>query len=260
MGGENDSGRARRVDMEAKMRFLDGLRAGLPRDEAAAAAGFTATAFYNARERDPVFRQAWLWANELFASDARAARTAAAAADDPDRIVAPNANRLLQARPARRRRFDDLRKQIFLDHFAGTADAHAAAAAAGVGYSTVAAHCRTDPEFAAARDEALAVAYFQLEAEAVRQRLEAQRRFREHPCPAGEIAREFDRVMQLLARYRRPDGRVGFREVGRGRERGCSFEEAIVLLDRKLRALGARHGIEAEPIALPPPGPDEPDP
>jgi hypothetical protein len=245
-GSDSDRGR-RRVDEVAKARFLEALRASLPRDEAAQQAGFTATAFYYVRERDAVFRHAWLWALELSAIDARA-RRAAAAPPLSDAAIAPNANRRLQLRVERRRRFDDARKQIFLDHFAGTADGHAAAAAAGVGYSTVLQHRRKDPDFAARWDEALAVAYANLEAEAVRQRLEAQQRIRDGLCPTGEMSKEFDRTMQLLARYRRPGGRVGFREVGPGRERRWSFEEAIVELDRSLRALGVRHGIHAEPI------------
>ncbi len=253
----DSSKRKRRIDPAAKLAFLTALRAGLPRDEAAREAGFTATAFYYAREQDPLFRHAWLWANELSAADEHAALVARST-PAPDTAIAPNANRRLQARRVRRRRFDDKRKRLFLDHFAGTADAHAAAAAAGVGYSTVVQHRRKDPDFAAAWDEALEVAYAQLEAEAVRQRLEAAGRLREGLSPTGEITKEFDRVMQLLARYRRPDGRIALREVGRGRERRWSFDEAIVALDKKLRTLGARHGIPAEPIALPaPPSPEK---
>jgi hypothetical protein len=257
MSGDGDS-RAprRRVDMSAKEAFLRALRSGAHRDEAAAGAGFTATAFYYARESDPVFRQAWLWALELSAADERA-RSAAAAPPPPGSAIAPTGGRRLQRRVVRRRLFDDARKQIFLDHFAGTADAHAAAAAAGVGYSTVVQHRRKDAEFADAWDEALHVAYALLEAEGVRQRLEAQARFREGPCPAGEMTKEFDRLIQLLNRYRRPDGRIGLREVSKGRERRWSFEESILLLDRKLRALGVRHGLDSEPVALPPPPEEE---
>jgi hypothetical protein len=257
MDGEGDSRPPRRrVDEAARLAFLAALRDGAPRDEAAARAGFTSAAFYYARERDPLFRQAWLWALELSAADARAA-AASRPAPGPDCVIAPNAHRPLQRRTLRRRLFDDRRKQIFLDHFAGTADGHLAAAAAGIGYSTVLQHRRKDPAFAAAWDEALAVAVAQLEAEAVRQRLEAQARFRDGLVPTGEMAREFDRVMQLLARYRRPDGRIGLREVGPGRERRWSFDEAIEALDAKLRALGARHGLHAEPILPPPPDPEE---
>ncbi|HKR24659.1 MAG TPA: hypothetical protein VJS15_05335 [Allosphingosinicella sp.] len=249
MSSQSDSGR-RRVDAAAKEAFIAALRDGAHRDEAARLAGFTAEAFYYARRKDGLFRQAWLFALELSAIDARAARSAGVPGDVP---IAPNSNRPLQARAERRRRFDDRRKRIFLDHFAGTADAHAACDAAGVSYSAYTAHRRKDPEFAAACDEALAVAVAALEAEAVRQRLDAQRNLREGLCPAGGIAKEFERVMLLLARYDRQGGRSGLREVRYGRMKRWSFDEAIAALDRHLRALGARHGIEAEPIMLPPP-------
>lgn len=256
MGGKSDSGRGPRrlVDEAAKAQFVGELRSGVRRDEAARRAGFSAEAFYCARKRDPLFKSAWIWALELSALEEREARRAAALAVEADgRPIAPNNQRPLQRRRMRGIKFNDKRKRVFVDHFAGTADAFAAADAAGIHYSTFHKHYRSDPEFAAACDEALAFAYVQLEAEALRQRLEVQRELREGRAPQGAMAQEFDRVMQLLARYRRPDGRIGLREIGRGRERRWSFDEAIVALDRKLRALGARHGIASEPIALPPP-------
>lgn len=243
------------MDSAAKARFVAALREGVPRDEAARRAGFTSQAFYYARRRDAVFRFAWIWALELSAADEHALLACPAGALDEDEVIAPNSNRRLQRRRTRRRRFDDERKRIFLAHFAGTADAHAAAAAAGVGYSTVVQHRLRDSEFARGWAEALDVAYAALEAEAVRQRLEAQRKLREGLCPSGEIANEFERVLRLLARYERRNGRIGLREVDPGRERRWTFDEAIAELDRSLRALGARHGIESEPIALPPPKP-----
>lgn len=257
VAGRGDSGRVRRsIDAAAKARFVEGLRAGASRDDAATAAGFTANGFYYARRSDPVFALAWRWATDLSADDARAARAAIARPGPHEAAIVPNANRLLQCRPVRRARFDDRRKRIFLDHFAGTADARAAAAAAGVAPSTITQHRRKDAEFAAACGEALAVAYADLEAEAVRQRLEAQRDLREGISPKGEMPREFDRVMQLLARYDRKDGRIGLRSVGPGRERRWSFDEAIALLDRKLRALGIRYDVvipEDHPLLPSPP-------
>jgi hypothetical protein len=248
MGGKGDS--RRRVSREDKMRFLAALRAGLKRDEAAAQAGFTANAFYYARRRDPLFALAWRWAHDLSAAEAHAARRAGRGGDVR---VAPNAKRRLQARPVRRAIFDDGRKRLFLDHFAGTADVKAAADAAGVSVSAVTHHRRTDPEFAAGCDEALAIAYASLEAEAVRQRLEGQRNLRDGITPKGEMPREFDRVLRLLARYERKTGRIGFRERSHGRDARWSFDDAMALLDRKLRALGARRGIAPPPIALPSP-------
>lgn len=257
MTGEADSARPsrRRIDEGAKTNFIVALRAGASRDEAAAQAGFTANAFYYTRKSDRVFALAWAWATDLSADDARAARNAAARPGPDEAAIVPNARRRLQRRPVRRARFDDRRKRLFLDHFAGTADACAACAAAGIAHSTFTQARRKDAEFAAGCDEALAVAYASLEAEAVRQRLEAQRNLRDGISPTGEISKEFDRVMQLLARYDRKDGRIGLRAVRPGHERSWSFDEAIALLDKKLRALGARHGVTPpeDPPRLPPP-------
>ncbi len=251
MGGDDSKRpRRRRVDQTAKAAFVAALRSGLKRDDAAAHAGFSATAFYDARRRDRVFDLACAWAMDLSAADERCARAAAdpLAAIPGDVAIAPNSNRALQARPVRRPLFDDRRKRIFLDHFAGTADAHAAAAAAGIAYVTVTQHRRKDAEFAAAWDEALAVAYAALEAEVVRQRLEAQRNLRDGLCPTGEIATEFERVMKLLARYDRGGGRIGLRQIGQGREKRATFDEAIEWLDRKLEALGVRRNLLPPPL------------
>jgi hypothetical protein len=85
--------------------------------------------------------------------------------------------------------------------------------------------------------------------ESVRQRLAAQERLREaiessDPVPlAGEIGAEFERVMKLLARWDRRDGRIGPRERSPGSERVATFEEAIVALDKALVAFGVRRGI-----------------
>jgi len=244
MSGTSDSGRPRRrIDAAAKAAFLAALRAGAHRDEAARQAGFTWRGFHSARRRDPAFRLGWTWALELSAADARADRASSGGPAPADETaIAPNNNRRLQRRQ-RRLRFTDARKQIFLDFFAGTADAFAAAEAAGVGYSTVYDHRRKDPEFAEAYDETLASAYAMLEAEALRQRLDAQRDLREGRMPKGEMAQEFERVLKLLARYDRKDGRIGPREIGRGRQRRWTFDEAIEALDKKLRALGLRRGL-----------------
>ncbi len=232
-----------------KARFLDGLRDGVAREEAAAAAGFDLASFYNVRKRDRVFRLAWEWAMDLAAIDERGGelslRTAAGAPGDR---IAPKGGRLLQRQKMRWVKFTDKRQQIYLNHFAGTADSEAAAAAAGVTTHTVRAHARKHPEFEAAESEALRHAYVRLEAESVRQRLEAQRRLSENVVPAGEIAEEFDRVMKLLARYDRRDGRVGRREIGAASRPRSTFDEAIDALDRKLNALGIRRGV------LPPEG------
>jgi hypothetical protein len=248
MAKATDSGRPKRrlIDAAAKARFLAALRLGAPIPLAAEAAGFSVKGFFGIRRREPAFKLGWLWALELSAMEERAPPQASDGGEEEDgqvRIV-PGRCRLLQKRKMRCVRFTPARQRIYLDHFAGTADSQAAAAAAGVSVATVDSHRRKHPEFAAAHDEALRNAYPKLEAEAVRQRLAAQERLRGELVPTGEMATEFERVMKLLARWDRRDGRIGPREVHHGRQRRWTFEEAIEALDKKLRALGLRHGIK----------------
>jgi len=260
MSRKSDSNRprARRIDRDARVTFVTALRQGATRADAARQAGFTYPAFYNARRRDPLFKVAWIWALEACAAEERARRRTSSLNAAIDGIeLSPNNKRLLQPRRVRFVRFTPARKQLFLDHFAGTADVVASAEAAGVHISTVYKHRRLDPEFATGWDEALAHAYAELEAEAVRQRLEAQRNLRDGIIPKGEMPKEFDRVIRLLSRYERKDGRIGIRERGPGREARWSFDDAIALLDRKLRALGVRYDVivpEDTPLL---PGPKE---
>lgn len=223
------------------MCFLDGLRAGAARDDAAKAAGFSANAFYYARKHDPVFALAWGWAHALSAADAHAARAVAALPGTGE--IAPTGGRRLQRRTIRRARFDDRGKRRFLDHYAGTADAEAACAAAGIAYSTFTQHRRKDPEFRLACAEALAIAYADMEAESLRARREAQRNLRDGICPAGEAAKEFERQMKLLERHDRKGGGISLREVGPGGQQRWSFDDAIALFGKKLRAYGLRRGI-----------------
>jgi hypothetical protein len=251
-GNDSDGPPRRLIEERDKARFLSLLRDGADREEAAAAAGFPLGSFYNVRKRDSVFRLAWEWAMDLAAIDERGGELSLrAAAGDPSDRIAPKGGRLLQRQKMRWVKFTAKRQQIYLDHFAGTADSEAAAAAAGVTTHTVRAHARKHPGFDSAEKEALRHAYVKLEAEAVRQRLEAQRRLSENLEPTGEIAEEFDRVMKLLARFDRRDGGIGRREVGHASRQRGTFEEAIEALDRKLNALGVRRGI------LPPPKDDE---
>ncbi|MBV8685765.1 MAG: hypothetical protein JOZ90_13285 [Alphaproteobacteria bacterium] len=230
----------RLIDLTAKARFVAALRAGAPREAAAARVGFPLKSLYAARARDPVFRLAWEWAMDLNAVDERGGELARKVPDGDDVRIVPHNKRRLQRRRMSWVRFTERRQQIFLDHFAGTADAQAAAAAAGVTYATVRVHYRRHPEFAALWDEALRMGYAALEAEALRQRLEAQRRLSENLEPAGEIAQEFERVMKLLARYDRKGGRIGTRERAPLAGQAWTFDQAIAALDKRLRALGLR--------------------
>ncbi|HET9638192.1 MAG TPA: hypothetical protein VFP12_03210 [Allosphingosinicella sp.] len=242
----DDSERPRRrlIGEDDKARVLRSLRAGASREEAAAAAGFAMGSFYGLRLRDEVFRLAWDWAMELAAVEERGFRLSPVveeAGDETGEVrIVPCNGRLLQRRRLRIVKFNEKRQQIFLDHFAGTADAKAAAAAAGVSYHAVRAHYRRNPEFAALWDETLRFAYAMLEAEAVRQRLEAQRRLSDNLQPTGEMAQEFERVMKLLARYDRRGGRVGTVERVPMAHQAWTWDDAIAALDKRLRALGLR--------------------
>ncbi len=236
--------------------MLAALREGRGLGEVAAAYGVTLQAFYSARRRDRVFAAAWKDAHALSAEAERRPVEAGgegAEGDEGDEVlIASNNRRLMQRRRMRHVRFDAGRKGVFLDHFARSCDLLAAAAAAGVCERTVYNHLRSDAAFAEAFPAALGEGYRRLEAESVRRRLEAQRRLRAaieaaeekgEPIPAAEEGVEFDRAMKLLERWERRDGRLGRREVGRGHQRRLTFEEAIVALDRKMRALGLPRGV-----------------
>lgn len=236
----------RLIDTAVKAAFTAALRAGTAREAAAAAAGFPLQSLYAARARDPLFRQAWEYAMDLWSWYERASAPSPpdpAAAHDEDGVpvrIAPQGNRPLQRRRMNWAKLNEARQQIFLDHFAATADACAAAAAAGVSIHTVNNHRRKHPEFAAAWQEALDHAVALLEAEAVRQRLEAHRRLSANLNPVGEIAQEFERVMKLLARWDRRGGGFGSRPRGPSAGSAWTFDEAIAALDKRLRSLGLR--------------------
>jgi uncharacterized protein (DUF433 family) len=259
MGGKRTKrGRPVVVDAGAKVAMLAALREGRRLDEVAAAYGVTLQAFYSARRRDPLFAAAWRDAHAISAEAER--RITEAEGEGPGEARAPgekgavgevriasNNRRLMQRRRMRNLRFDERRKAIFLAAFARCCDLLAAAAQAGVCERTVYNHLRSDPVFAEAFQAALAEGYGWLEAEAVRQRLEAQGRLRAAiedaeakgaPVPAAETGVEFDRVMKLLARWDRGGGRLGPRTVGRGRRRPWTFDEAIQALGRRMRDLG----------------------
>jgi len=253
MDRQSDSRPKRRlIDTGVKARFVGALRRGVSREAAAAEAGFPLQSLYAARARDPLFRSAWEWAMDLACIDERGGRLSRRGEDGEIVRIAPQNGRLLQRRRMRWLKFTARRQQIYLDHFAGTADCEAAAAAAGVSSATVRAHARKHPEFAAAESDALRFAYAALEAEAVRQRLEAQRRLAQDLEPAGEIAREFargdvaaefERVMKLLARYDRRDGRVAARERAPLPGQAWTFEAAIAALDKALDSLAIRRHL-----------------
>lgn len=261
-GNRKKRGRPARIDAAAKVAMLAALREGRRLDAVAAGYGVTLQAFYRARRRDPLFAAAWRDAHAL---SAEAERRVGQRGGDGACIV-PNNRRALQRRRMRHVRFDAERKGAFLAAFAWSCDLGAAAAEAGVCERTVFNHIRSDPAFAAEFRGALKQGYRWLEAEAVRQRIEAQARLRAaieeaeekgHKRPLAEEHAEFDRTMKLLARWRRPDGSLGARQSRATRERRMSFEEAVGLIDRDLRALGLRRNSppEGPPDGVGPPRP-----
>lgn len=253
MGGVHDSRAGQpRIGASAKSAFLEALRGGARREEAAAAGGFTLMGFYGARRRDPEFAAAW---KEALASSAAAERRPPPedpTAENPtaenrtgELRIAPANRRILQRRIRRNVRFDEGRRQAFLAHFVWSCDTKAAAAAAGVHESTVNLHRRNDTAFAEEFREALHQGYDLLEAEALRQRLAAQRALREAvessepPVSlAADVAAEFERVLKLLARWDRKARRPDARSSEGARRSVWTFEAAIELLGKKLDALG----------------------
>lgn len=222
-------GRPPLLDGRGLAAFVSALEQGATVRDAAKAAGFAANTFYNRRRACPAFAAAWEEAVEI----SRA----------PVLIMGQNGRRL-QKRRVRRARFDEKRKDAFLDHFAATCDARAAAEAAGISEDCVYRHRASDPAFAEAYQTALEQGYARLEAEAVRQRLEAQERLRRAPRRLkAEAAQEFERMLQLLREYRRPGGRIGPRTPRREHLRTrWSFEETLAEIDRKLKIFAAREG------------------
>lgn len=249
---DDDSPRPPRrlIDLPVKTRVVTALRAGTPLEAAAAQAGFPLQSLYGARARDPLFRLAWEWAMDLHLLYRRQAEPSP---DDEDGVtirIAPQGHRPLQRRRMNWVKFNSSRQQIYLDSFAATADCGAAAAKAGVSAATVLSHARRNPEFAAVRAEALALAVARLEAESVRQRLEAQRRLSENLSPEGEVAQEFERVMKLLQRWDRKGGGIGSRPRAPVAAEAWTFDEAIAGLEKRMTALG---------FIKPGEGPDSPD-
>lgn len=227
----------KRISAHAKRVFVRAVQAGARLEAAAAAAGHSLEGFYGLRSRDPVFKRRWAAAMQSSGEAERA-------------FVRGNNRRRLQRRRLRHLRFDTARQEVFLSHFAGCGDAREAAQVAGVDHSTVYNHRRKDPVFAAAFDEALEQCYARLEVEAVRQRLQAQKRLAralDEGVATGEVAEEFERVMKLLDRWDRRNGRIGVRQVAPEKRPALSFDEAMRLLETKLR------NLDIPILQLPPP-------
>lgn len=248
-------------------RFVLTLRGGATVEESAAAAGLVATTLYYRRRVDPDFASLWEEAVAGAEADTAAARAREGAAKDAAQgtVVREQPGRYL----IRRRRciveFTRRRRQVFLDHMAGSCNMAASARAAGVTVQTAQKALADDPAFAEAFDTALMVGYKTLEADALCQQQEAQAAYRLSPADDPEAAaRTFDRTMQLLREYRRKDGSIGRRPYGdrssgRGiRPRVASPEEvrtelgkALVAFEKRCRAQGYK--VPDDPGQRPPP-------
>ena len=182
----------------------------------------------------------------------------------PPRII-PNKNRRLQVAPTGRKLFDDAAKDEFLEWFAATCNCSLAARKTGFHYRTVIRHWREDEAFGARCEAALAMGYARLEELALRAAVEALAPARRRPPkgdrapPPEHFAMDPMTAVQLLREHKRhlaglAGGSGAWAKPGRPPKR-VSFEEAMALLDKKLRSLGLRHGI---PSGWDPPGQPEP--
>jgi hypothetical protein len=200
---------------------------------AARAAGFVVQTLYNQRARCGLFRSAWDGAVEE---------------SGRPMLVAPRGGRLWQAQRMRRNRFTRERKLAFLSHFAATCDATASAEAAGVCLATVYSHRRNDPAFAAGWREAEEAGYVALEAEMVRQRIEAMERYDVAPgavlTPRRKANRdlEFWRAMHLLREHKRSLNGIG--KAGRP-PTVATNAEVRAALEKALKAFQRRAAREA---------------
>jgi len=166
--------------------------------------------------------------------------------------------RRLQTRKARPNGFGKERRARFLQHFAATCNASAAAREAGVGVTTVYCTRQRDPEFAAAWNAALQQGYGTLEAALVARALRAAQ---EVPSPteadhrAGE-ATDRQLGIQLLKTHRQSLGKA----PGDIRPQRSDIAAVRERLERKMRALGLVEEISStEETGLMEETGDEPD-
>jgi hypothetical protein len=198
--------------------FVAALRGGALVEAAARAVGVAISTLYWRRKRGPAFAAAW---------DCAVALSAGA--------------------PGRRLRFGAGRRRRFLASFGCSCNLAWACEETGVDPTTVYRHIARDPGFARDCRAALARGYDFLEGEPARQRAAAAARHAKRGiATTAEPTEDFDEGMKLLARWTRPDGSIGPRFVRRGRMKSGSFEEAIALLEKKLRGRGIRIAGEEE--------------
>jgi transposase-like protein len=194
--------------------FVAALRGGALVEAAARSLGVAISSLYWRRHRDPLFAAAW---------DSAVALSAAA--------------------PGRRRRFAGARRARFLARFEASCNILMACRETGVHPATVYRHIGGDPGFERDCRSALARGTARLERELAARRAAEKRPWARHVIvPAGRMTRDFDEQMKLLARWTRPDGSIGPRFVRHGRQRRWSFDDAIALLAKRLKAMEPRWG------------------
>lgn len=227
MGNERDGGRGGRrrgrrgVTDLAMGHYVKRLSEGCNFEQAAEGSGYHHDTFGKERRRNPEFAAA---------CEEAVSRSAGM------RFIGGGNKRALQLRRNRCIRFTPDRQEIFLSWFAATGNLHESAEKAGVCVRTVGNHRNRNPEFERRLQEALGHAYLKLDSELLAGRLAAQRRLLEIR-PADEPGPEFDRALKLLQRWDRNKG-GDRRTAGPALERRWNFDEAITLLEKKLRNMG----------------------
>jgi hypothetical protein len=215
----------------AKPAFVEALTRGATVAEAAREAGATLFALYRWRGLDPGFDLAW-----REAAEASRGWVAKARPGRPLRAV----------RTKRRVRFDGAARQSYLAVLALTCNSDEAARQAGFHPSTVRRHLRRDPALAAAARAALERGHERLEQLLAAERAKAGARMEEVLDSAFDLVAppaDEDRLERILSGYARPDGRIAPRSVSAPkRRRKWSFDEAIALLERRLRWMGVEIG------------------
>ena len=199
---------------EAQLGFLTALRGGALVAAAARGAGVAISTLYWRRKSDPLFAMSW---------EAAAALSAEA--------------------PGRRVPFDARRRKLFLAAFERSCNLRDACARTGVDPATVYRHIAADPAFERDCRGALERGGDALDRRAGEERLAAGGRLAAHRIePKGEMTRDFDEIMRLLARYARKDGSIGPRFVRRSRVRRWDIDDAIALLGKRLEAMQPKWG------------------
>jgi hypothetical protein len=160
---------------------------------------------------------------------------------DESEIGGGNARRLqrraprgsLQAKP-KRRAFTEARRKRFLNHFAASCNARAAARAVGVSENCVHAWRRKDPQFNAAWKEALQLGYARLEAELIRSARKALTIRPRQDAAVRVGAMDAKTALAVLEGYRRTGGR----DLGTVWPHPYDVEAVRRRLEAKMRLLG----------------------